>query len=88
MPIAGSVVAVIGHPYAMTGLNGSGILIVTVNDIVYNPGTAHIHADSQPDAAISPQKLQVRKRKRAASVENPGTLISSYIFTACMIWLI
>ena len=73
MPIAGSVIAVIGRPFSMSGLNGTGMMIVTVEDIVYNPGTAHILADSSAatGSTSSPgRRLQVRKRKRDAKDTN------------------
>ena len=73
VPVAGTVIAIVGRPHSMTGSNGSGFLIVTVEDIVYNPGTTHVLADSKEDTGGLQRRLQVRKRKRA--IEEPqGTL--------------
>ena len=68
IPIAGTVICIIGHPHSTTGTDGSGMLILTVDDIVYNPGTAHILADSKEDTSnSSPRRFQARKRKRTGA---------------------
>lgn len=71
MPVAGSAISIFGRPHSMTNSDGTGILILTVEDIVYNPGTAHVLVDSRADTNSSPRRLQVKKRKRVA-VDNSG----------------
>lgn len=62
MPVAGSVIAIFGRPHSLISVNGSSVLIVTVEDIVYNPGSTQILADARSDAPLSPRRLQVRKK--------------------------
>ena len=78
VPIAGVVIAIVGRPHSMSGTNGTGMLIVTVEDIVYNPGSTHIVADSKEESSASPRRLQVRKRKRVAE-ESKGMLHMSIV---------
>ena len=72
MPIAGSSVSVLGRPYRTTGVGGTGLMIVTVEDIVYNPGTTHILDESSSGANASPKCPRVRKRKRNSD-DSDGT---------------
>ena len=64
IPIAGSVIAIIGRPHSITGSADSWLLILTIEDIVYNPGAPHILADPKKEASSSPRRLQIKKRKR------------------------
>ena len=75
MPIAGSVISIIGRPHSTTGDHGNGLLVVTVEDIIYNLGTAHIldTSRSDPTGAASSRKLQVKKRKRAPTHVQSGS---------------
>ena len=78
IPIAGSVIAVVGRPHSLTGSAGSGMLILTVEDIIYNPGATHISAESNNNEANSShRRLQVKKRKRGQE----GKVKEYYIFT-------
>ena len=60
MPTAGSVILISGRPHSMTAAGGSGLLMVTIEDIVYNPGSAVIMDDIQ--TSPSSRRLQVKKR--------------------------
>ena len=62
MPIAGSTVLISGRPHSMSDTKNCGTLIVTVEDIVYNPG-ANLALDDSRTSPTSNRKLQVKKRK-------------------------
>lgn len=47
----------------MSGSDGTGMLIVTVEDIIYNPGGTLMIDDSHSSPSGSGRKLQVKKRK-------------------------
>ena len=92
LPIAGSVISIFGRPHSVIGVNGTSMLIITVEDIVYNPGAAHIVDSTRSDSSVSasPRRLQVRRRKRAADaldsspLSSPGgtrLLFSCFFFT-------
>ena len=82
MPISGSVIAIFGRPYAMSGAGGTGMLIITVEDIVYNPGTAHIVADSSSPTSVPSRRLQVRKRRKLMDDTNSTWFISFLCFVS------
>ena len=65
IPIAGTIVAILGHPHSLAHADKSGTLVVTVDDIIYNPGTAHYLAETKEESSSTSRRLQVRKRKRA-----------------------
>ena len=48
------------------------MLLVTVEDIVYNPGAAHMVDSSASDNSGSPRRLQVKRRRRAAVPSSPS----------------
>ena len=86
MPIAGSVIMIFGRPYSITSGNNSNLLIVTVEDIVYNPGSMHILAESKSDASASPRRLQVRKKLKPTSTSGSNfcmTYIRSFLYLFC-----
>ena len=63
MPVAGSAVMIFGRPHSMTGAGGTGLLMLTVEDIVYSPGSTLMVDESRISPGSSGRKLQVRKRK-------------------------
>ena len=64
MPIAGSVISVFGRPHSVVYVNTSKVLVVTVEDIIYNPGSTHVLADVKSDVSSSPRRLQVKKKSK------------------------
>ena len=87
MPIAGSVISVFGRPYSLTPSNGSSILVVTVEDIVYNPGSMLILADAKPDSSVSPRRLQVRKRLKTSNGSGSVSILCFVLFFVFIIFL-
>ena len=79
MPIAGSVISVFGRPHSTTYVDGASVLIVSVEDIVYNAGSAHILAESRSEASSSPRRLQVRKRQKLS-----GDFSRKFFFKICL----
>ena len=71
VPIAGTVVGISGRPFSTSQSNGSGMLILTVEDIVYNPGTVHILADPKDETGGASRRLHVKRKNRTA-VESSG----------------
>lgn len=85
MPIAGSVISILGRPHSITGMDATGLLIITVEDITYNPGASHVDESRSEPAPGSGRKLQVKKRRRTALDAGPsfnnGSFTSSQILS-------
>ena len=66
MPVAGSVIAILGRPFAVSDFSGPGVsaLMISVEDIVYNPGSLHVLDESRSNVAAPARKMQVKKRRR------------------------
>ena len=64
MPIAGSVISIFGRPHSLASVDSSNILVITVGDIIYNPGSTQVLVDGKSDVLASPRRLQVKNRSK------------------------
>lgn len=69
LPVTGSAVCIMGRAHSTVGVRGTGILIISVDEITYNPGISHSLAENvDKDSVASPspsRKLKVKKKTRA-----------------------
>ena len=62
----------------------SQLLILTIEDIVYNPGAAHVLSDQKSEVNSSPRRLQIKKRKRS---DGKYVFVLINLFIPCLLFL-